>query len=184
MDYALRAYVHIGPGRHLAILADAEGVETLPVILLRVVGNHHSVRHNHSRGVLVAGEQPHGMAGIHHQGLFVRHRGQVLHGQQILGPVLEDGPVASVDYEFVGMLRHPGIQIVLYHSHYGGRLPALGRVFANGTGVHLIGRTETVHIDASVVLKFFRELTRQSGVELRGEVAQGIFHCQDLLLRA
>ena len=53
----LRADVHIGARGHLTILAHAQGVVTLPVVGLAVVGNDHTVGDNHAGCVLVRGEQ-------------------------------------------------------------------------------------------------------------------------------
>ena len=57
VDDALRADIHIRAGRHLAVLRHAEGVAPLPVIGLRVVGNHHTVGDHHTGCIGVRGEQ-------------------------------------------------------------------------------------------------------------------------------
>ena len=49
VDDALRSDVHIRAGRHLSVLAHAEGVHALPVVGFRVVGYHHAVGHHHAR---------------------------------------------------------------------------------------------------------------------------------------
>ncbi len=46
---ALRTYVHVGACCHLPVLAHAKRIEALVVIGLGVVGNHHTVGHNHPR---------------------------------------------------------------------------------------------------------------------------------------
>ena len=182
MDDALGADVHVGAGRHLAVLAYAEGVELFPVVGLRVVRDDHAVGDDHPRGVLVAGEEAQRMAGVHHERLLVRHRGEVLHHEAVLRPVLEDGAVAAVDDEFVRMLGHARVQVVLDHRHDGRRLPALGRVLVDGPGIHLIGRAETVHVDAAVLVQLLGELLRQHGVMLGREIAQRILQRQYLFL--
>ena len=182
MNNALRADVHVGAGRHLAVLAHAQGVELLPVVGLRVVRDDHAVGDDHPRGILVAREEAQRMAGVHHERLLVRHRGEVLHHEAVLRPVLEDGAVAAVDDELVRVLGHARIQVVLDHRHDGRRLPGLGRILVDGPGVHLIGGTETVHIDASVLVQLLGEFLRQHGVMLGGEVAQRILQRQHLLL--
>ena len=68
------------------------------------------------------GEQSEGMSGIHHQRLVVGHLAQVSHRQAVLRPVLEDGTVAAVDDEFVRVLCHFRVEVVLYHQHDGGSL--------------------------------------------------------------
>ena len=100
------------------------------------------------------------MAGVHYQGLFIGHGGQVLHYQPVLRPVLEDGAVAAVDDEFVRMLGHSFVQVVLDHGHNGRRLPRACRIFVNGPGIDLIGRPIPVHIDASIGLQLGRKFRR------------------------
>ena len=168
MDNALRSNVHIGAGCHLAVLGYSHGVEALPVVLRRVVRDHHSVGHDDSRGVLVAREESEWMAGVHDEGLLLRHCGEIFHRQTVLGPVLEDGSVAAVGDELVRMLGHSRVQIVLDHCHYGGGLFAFCRVFSDWPGVHRIVRTQAVHIDAAVFAEF--------PCEFRGE-------CTMLMLR-
>ena len=168
---ALRAYIHVTSGRHLAVLAHAQGVQALPVVRLGVVGNHHAVGHNHPRSVLVAGEQAQRMAAVHHQRLLVGHGGQVLHGEPVLRPVLENGPVAAVDDELVRMLRHPFVQVVLNHGHDGRRLGSAGGVLLYRACVYFIGRPIPVHIDAAVVLQFLRKLRCQLRMQGLREVA-------------
>ena len=147
---ALRADIHIAAGGHLAVLRHTEGVVALPVVGLAVVGNHHAVGDHHAGGVLVRGEESHGMAAIHGQGLLVGHLAEVFHHQAILCPVLEHGAVATVGDELVGMLCHGGVEVVLNHQHDGGSLTALGGILVDGAGIHLVGGAQTVHIDAAV----------------------------------
>ncbi len=180
---ALRADIHIAAGGHLAVLRHAQGVVALPVVGLRVVRNHHAVGHHHARSVLVAGIESHGVAAVHHQRLLVGHLAEVFHHQAILGPVLEHGAVAAVGDKLVRMLRHSGVEVVLNHQHDGGSLTALGGILVDGTGVHLVGRAQTVHIDAAVLLQFLGELLGQHLVVLGGEVAQGVADGQLLLGR-
>ena len=182
MDDALGADVHVGAGRHLAVLAHAQGVELLPVVGLRVVRDDHAVGDDHARRVLVGREQAQRMARVHHERLLVRHRGKILHHKAILRPVLEDGAVAAVDDEFVRVLRHARIQVVLDHRHDGRRLPGLCRVFVDGPGIYLIRRAEPVHIDASVLLQLLGELLRQHRMVPLREVPQRILQRQHLLL--
>ena len=138
VHYSLRTDIHVGAGGHLAILAHAQGVKPLPIIRLGVVRYDHSVGHHHPRRIFMAWEQAERMAGVHHQRLLVSHGGKVLHGQQVLRPILENRSVAAVDYEFVRMLRNPRIQIVLDHRHNGCRLPGFRRILIYRTGVHRV----------------------------------------------
>ena len=62
VDNALRTYIHIGAGCHLTVLRYAHCIEPLPVVLLRVVRNHHSVRDYYTWSVLVAREETHRMS--------------------------------------------------------------------------------------------------------------------------
>jgi len=47
--------------------------------------------------------------------LFIGHEGQVLHGEQVLGPVLEYSPIAPVGNEFIRMLGYSRIKVILDH---------------------------------------------------------------------
>ena len=90
------------------------------------------------------------MTGIHRECLLICHCCKILHYKTVLSPVLEDGSVASVNYEFVRMLCHPLVQIVLYHSHNGCGIYALARIFIYRACIYLVIRPVTVHIDSSV----------------------------------
>ncbi len=92
------------------------------------------------------------MTGIHMQGLFLRHFREVLHGQKVLRPILEHGTVTAVGNQFPRMLRHRRVQIVLDHEHNGSRLVRLSRILGNRTGIHLVIRLETVHVNPTVSL--------------------------------
>ncbi len=135
---ALRADVHVGAGRHLPVLAHAEGVHALPVVGLGVVGDDHAVGHDHSRCAPVGGEEAEGVSGVHHEGLLVGHLREVSHHQAVLRPVLEDGSVASVGYQLVRVLGHARVEVVLYHGHNGRRLTAPCRVLVYRTGQNLV----------------------------------------------
>ena len=109
-------------------------------------------------------EESQRMSRIQHQGLLVRHLREILHGQTVLGPVLECGPIASVDDQLVGMLGYGHVQIVGDHEHDGCGLAALVGEIIYAPGVYLVIRTEPVHVDTSVGLKFFLEMVDR-GVE-------------------
>jgi hypothetical protein len=74
------------------------------------------VAQEHAGGVLVRGEHPHRLAGLHQQGLVGL---QVLQGAQ---DGVEALPVAgrlarsAVDDEVVGVAGHVGIEVVLQHT--------------------------------------------------------------------
>ena len=114
---------------------------------------------------------------MHVQGLVVGHRGEVLHGQQVLRPVLKDSPIAAIGNELVRVLRYGGIQIVLNHQHDGCGLLGLRRVFMNGPGLHGIGRPKAVHVNAAIKLQFLGEFRSQhlmmAGLKVAERVAQG-----------
>ena len=183
MDDALRPNVHVSPGSHLPILADAEGVEALPVVGLRVIRYDHAVGHDHPWSIPVRGEEAERMARIHHQRLLIGHFAEVFHGQPVLRPVLEDGPVAPVDNQFVRVLRHSGVEIVLYHEHYSCGLERAMRVFVNRTGIHLVLRAEAVHVYPPIRLKLVGKLRGKHSVEFLGEIPQRIAQGQLLLSR-
>ena len=147
---ALRADIHVRPGGHLTVLRHAKCIEFFPVVGFGIVGYHHAVGHHHPRGIDMRREQSHRVTTVHHKCLFFCHGGQVLHGEQVLRPVLEDRSVAAIGDEFMRMLCYHRIQVVLYHHHDGRSLPALMGIMVQVTGIHSIGRTKPVHIDSSV----------------------------------
>ena len=182
VDDPLRADIHIGAGRHLAVLRHPEGVHALPVVGLRIVGNHHAVGHHDARGIGMRRKQPQRVPRVHHQRLAVGHLRQVLHRQAVLRPVLEHGAVAAVGDQLVGMLGDPRVEVVLNHQHDGRRLPAAGGIFADRTRMHLVVGTQAVHIDTAVAAQLLGELLRQHGVVPDRKIAQGVFQSQRLLL--
>ena len=181
---ALRADIHVRTRRHLAILGHTQGIVTFPVVGLAMVGNHHPVGHHHPRRVLVRGEKPQRMPRIHDQGLLVGHFRQIFHDQTVLRPVLENGTVPAIGNQFVRMLRHRRIQVILNHQHDSCRLTAFGRILLDRAGEHRVIRTETVHVNAPVGFQFLGELRRQDRMVLGGEVTQSIAQCQFLLFGA
>ena len=124
------------------------------------------------------------MAGVHDKGLLVGHRSQVLHDKTVLGPVLENCSVSAVGNQLMGMLCNSRIEVVLNHRHDGSRLTASGWIFVNGARKHSIIRTETIHVDASVLLQLPGKFFCEDLMMLLREVSQGIFDCQDFLLVA
>ena len=110
------------------------------------------------------------MSGVHHECLLIGHLAQIFHREAVLCPVLEDGAVAAVDDELVGMLCHRGVEVVLDHQHDGRCLLAKGGILLDGAGVHLVGRTEAVHVDATVFFQLFGKLRGQRSVPFLGEV--------------
>ena len=117
------------------------------------------------------------MPRVQMKGLLVGHRGEVLHGQQVLRPVLKDCTIAAVGNEFVRVLGDSRIQIVLNHQHDGCGLLGLRRVFMNGPGLHGIGRPKTVHVYAAIKPQFFGKFRSQhfvvAGLKVAQRVAQG-----------
>ena len=175
---SLRTDIHIRSGCHLTVLAHAEGVQSLPVVGLGVVGYHHSVGHYNPRRRCRRGEESQRVARVHHERLFVGHLREVFHSQAVLGPVLKHGAVAPVGYEFVGMLGHARVQIVLNHHHDGRGLARPGRILVDWPGVHRILRTVAVHIYASVALQLVGEFGGEAAVELGGEIPQCVAQCE------
>ena len=128
-------------------------------------------------------EQSQRMARIHHQCLFFGHSGQILHGQQVLGPVLKYGSVTAIRNQFVRMLCYRRVEVVGDHQHDGCRLFGFVRVFVNRAGIHLIVRTETIHVDTSVGFQLMGKFIGQHLVELFREIPQSIPQCQFFFFR-
>ena len=80
------------------------------------------------------------------------------------------------------MLSHARVEVVLNHEHNGSSLPATARILIDGAGIHLVGRTIAIHIDAAVLLQLFGKLWEQLGMQLLGEVTQGVAQGKPLLL--
>jgi len=182
VDDPLRTDIHIGAGRHLAVLRHPEGVHALPVVGLRIVGDHHAVGHHDARGIGMRREQPQRVPRVHHQRLAVGHLRQVLHRQAVLRPVLEHGAVAAVGDQLVGMLRHGLVQVVLDHQHHSRGLAAAAGIFVDRPRIHLVVGTQAVHVDAPVFAQLLGKLPGQRGVVLRGEITQCVPDRQHLLL--
>ena len=119
-------------------------------------------------------EQAEWVARIHHKRLLVGHLAQILHCEPVLCPVLEYGSVAAVHYQFVRMLRHLGVEIVLNHQHYSSRLLRMVRILVDGSGVHLITRTVAIHVYATVVVKLVDKLGCQFRMQMLWEIAQSV----------
>ena len=182
MNDALWTDIHIAASRHLTILAHAEGIVTLPVVGLGVVGYHHAVGHHDTRSILVRREQAEGVTGVHDQRLFVGHLTEILHHQAVLSPVLEHGAITAVGDQFVRMLSHARIQVVLYHHHDGGSLFTAVRIFVNGTGIHRVGGAQTVHVDTSVLMQLLGKFRCQLCMLFLGEISEGVSQGELLLL--
>ena len=181
---ALRADVHVRTGRHLAVLRDAHRVIAFPVVLLGVVGNHHAVGDDDPRRILVRGEQSLRVAGVHDERLLVGHFRKVFHGEAVLRPVLEYGAVASVGYQFVRMLRHRLVEVVVNHQHDGGCLPAAGGVLVYRPRVHFVVGPQAVHVNPAVAFQFVGEFGGQFLVVFGREVAQCVLYGEFLLFRS
>ena len=177
---ALRSDVHVGAGGHLSVLGHPQGIEPFPVVRLGIVRDHHTIGYYRARSILVARKEPQRESGIDGQGLLLGHRGQILHREPILRPVLEDGPVAAVGNEFVRVLGDARIQVVLDHRHDGGCLARTAGIFIDRAGIDVVGRPETVHVDPSEVAKFPGEFGRQHFMEPLREITQGILQRKGL----
>ena len=179
----LRTDIHIGAGGHLTVLRHTHGIHPLPVVGLGVIWYHHAVGHHHTRRAGVGGEQPERMSGVHHQRLAVGHLRQIFHGKAILRPILKHSAVASICNQFVRMLGHCRIKIILNHHHYGGSLAGAGRIILDTTRFHLIMGSEAVHVYASVVLQLPGEFGSELGMHIFGEITQCVAQSQFFLLR-
>ena len=74
------------------------------------------------------------------------------------------------------------VQIVLDHCHYRSSLTAFRRVLVDRPCIHLVIRTETVHVDAAVVMQLLRKLLSQNTMELGREISESIAYSQYLFL--
>ena len=121
------------------------------------------------------------MTGIHHERLLVCHLAEVFHHEAILCPVLEHGTIASVCYQFVRMLCHCRVKVVLNHQHDGGSLLRAVWIVAYRTGIHLVVRTVAIHVYSAVFVKFFEELRCEFRMKMFREIAQRIAQGEFLL---
>ena len=80
------------------------------------------------------------------------------------------------------MLGYSWVQIVLNHQHYGCCLTRAVRIVVYGTGVHVVVRTEAVHIYTAIIAKLLCKLGCKHGVELAWEISQRVPQSQFLLL--
>ena len=95
------------------------------------------------------------MAAVHVQGLLLSHFAEVFHRQEVLCPILEHRPITAVGNELFRVLRHRWIQVVLYHQHDGRRPWRFARIVFKRPSMHVVGRLEPVHVNASKFLKLF-----------------------------
>ena len=146
----LRADIHIRTRCHLTVLAYAECVVAFPIVWFRVIRNNHSVGNNYTWSILVWWEKTERMPRIHNKCLLVGHLTQVFHNQTVLCPVLENSTIATVCNQFVRVLSHSLVKVVLDHHHDSSSLMRLVWVFVNRTSVHFVCRAEAIHIYASV----------------------------------
>ena len=117
------------------------------------------------------------------EGFVFLQLGQVLHGEQVLRPVLEYRPVAPVGNQFVGVLGHCRIQVVLDHEHDGGCLLIFRRVLFDRSGVHSVCRPVAVQINASKFLQFLGAFRGHGRMVLHRNVAQGVLDGQYFFFR-
>ena len=171
---ALRTNVHVGSRSHLSVLRYTQRIEFLPIVWLAVIRNHHSVRHHNARRRRTRREQSHRMTTVHHERLLFGHFTQILHHQTILRPVLKNRTVPTIGNQFIRMLCHAWIQVVLNHEHDGCCLLTLCRIFRNRSRIHFVCRTIAVHVNASVCLQLFSKFLCQCFVQFRREIAKGI----------
>ena len=80
------------------------------------------------------------------------------------------------------MLSHCRVQVVLYHEHDGSSLFRLVRILVNAACIHVVCRSESVHIYASVVAQLGSKLRCKCLVEFLREISQGIAQCKLLFV--
>lgn len=122
------------------------------------------------------------MSGVEDQGLVIGHFGQVLHRNEVLGPVLKDGAITAVGDKFVGVLSNAGVEVIGDHQHNSGRLFGFVRVFADRSGFHFVLRAVSVHINSSVGEKFLEEFGGEGFMLMIWEVSECISQGQGFFL--
>ena len=80
------------------------------------------------------------------------------------------------------MLCDAIVKVVLNHGHDCSRLLGFCRIFIYRTGVHLVIRTETIHVYASVLLEFLCKFLCQGFMMLYREISQCVLYCKNLFL--
>ena len=124
------------------------------------------------------------MARVQDEGLLFAHFREVLHGEQVLRPILENGSVAAIGNQLFGMLGHLGVEVVLNHQHNGCCLPATGGIGLYGPCIHGVIRPKAIHVNAPVALQLFGKLRPQNPVMPGMKIAQGILNGQFFLFFA
>ena len=124
------------------------------------------------------------MSGIHVKGLLVGHFRQVLHGKQVLCPVLKYGAISAISDQLFRVLSDGRIEIVLYHEHDRCRLSAFSRVVIDRSGEHCVIRFEPVHVDPSIGLQLIEEFRSKLFMPGGRKVAQCILKGQFFLRRS
>ena len=122
------------------------------------------------------------MSGIHHQCLLVGHLAQILHSESVLCPVLEYCAIAAISNEFVRVLCHCGVEVVLNHQHNSCCLAGTMGILVDRTSIHVVARAEAIHIDSAVVLQFFSKLRRKLCMKFCREIPQRIAKRQFFLI--
>ena len=72
--------------------------------------------------------------------------------------VSEDGAVAPVGDQVVGVLGHGRVEVVLDHQHHRSGRGAVGAVIGDRSNTHLVIRSETMHVDVAKLVQFSKEL--------------------------
>ncbi len=126
-------------------------------------------------------EQTQGVAGHDHQRLLVGQLLQILLDEAVLHPVLADLAGLAVGHQLVRVQRHVEVQVVVDHHLDGAAFDALALVLVNGLAVQLALRTETVAVDAAVLLELLGKLPGHLGVMVRMDIAQGVLDGQSLV---
>ena len=174
MHDSLWPNIHVRPRSHLTILSNSQRIEFLPIIWLRVIWDHHTIRNHYARGVFVRREQTERMSAVHHERLFFGHLREVLHHQSVLCPVLENTSVSTVSDQLLRVLCYSGIEVVLDHQHDRCSLLRFGWVPIDRTCLHFVGWTEAIHVDPSIVLEFLCKLFREFSMHFLWKVAQAV----------
>ena len=136
LQYALRADIDPGAGRHLAVHHQALLLQLVEAFPVGPVAHQVGVGDDDARRILVRAQHPDRLAALHQQRLVVLQFAQGFHYGVIAGPVPGRFAAPAVDHQFLGALGHLRVQVVHQHAQGGLLLPAFARKFIAARGAY------------------------------------------------